>query len=146
MRREMKCCRSIVDKNYIAIFHFLGSSSPYGLLEFEIERYSMLIRGLDGGPQHAATMGAQNHSVGFQLVKIPANRQGGYREFPRKFLNRQLRLQRMQLRQHLLLTLFGFHSPPNRDFPGCAAKLAIPPWGSNLFPGTDSLPVETSLV
>jgi hypothetical protein len=61
-------------------------------------------------------MGAQNHSVGFQLVQIPANRKGGYSEFPGKFFNRQLRLQRVQLRKHLLLTLFGFHSPPNRDF------------------------------
>ena len=75
-----------------------------------------MIRRLYGGPQHAAAMGAQNHPVGFQFVQIPANRKGGYSEFLGKFFNTQLRLQRVQLRKHLLLTLFGFHSPPNRDF------------------------------
>ena len=61
MGREMKGCRSIVDENDIAIFHFLGSGSPYGLLELQVERHPFLIRGLYCGPQYAAAMGTQNH-------------------------------------------------------------------------------------
>ena len=86
----MECRRSIVDENDIATFHFLGSGSPYCLLEFKVKRYSILVLGLNRGPQDATTMSAQNHSINFQFVEVPANRKRGHSKLFGKFINRKL--------------------------------------------------------